>query len=57
MAKSCSPEGNNPSSLGFTIVLAEVGYYAFVSILSLKLMTRRRELQERERTMGSLPTM
>ncbi len=36
MAKSCSPGGNNPSSLGFTIVLAEVGFYAFVSILVLE---------------------
>ncbi len=29
-------EIHNPSSLGFTIVLAEVGYYAFVSILVLE---------------------
>jgi hypothetical protein len=40
MAKSCSLEGNNPSSLRFTIVLVEVGYYAFVSILVLEVDDR-----------------
>jgi hypothetical protein len=36
MTKNCSPGGNNTSSLGFTLVLAEVGFYAFISILFLE---------------------
>ncbi len=58
-AKNCSPGGTTNLSLGFTIVLAEVGFYTVLTEASLssKLMTRRKELLERERALSSLPTM